>query len=135
MARSRPSVSAPVLVAFAALALALAALGIYGVLANLVARQTREIGVRLALGATGPSVLWLVIRRALILAAIGIAVGLGGAAALTRTMAGLLYEIQPHDAVAYGAASLGLTVLVLLASVAPAWRATLVDPIVALRAE
>jgi putative ABC transport system permease protein len=122
-------------VIFAAVALSLAALGIYGVLANVVIQQTKEIGVRLALGAAPTSVLWLVLRRALTLMAVGIALGLAGATALARVMSGLLYEVHPYDAVTFVAASVGMAVLVLLASLVPAWRATQVDPIVALRLE
>jgi putative ABC transport system permease protein len=120
---------------FAMVALLLAALGIYGVLANVVVQQTKEIGVRMALGAQSSSVLWLVLRRALILMTIGTVVGLAGAMALTRVMSGLLYEVQPYDAVTFVGASIGLAVLLLFASLVPAWRATRVDPIVALRTE
>ncbi len=127
--------STTLLVVFAVVALSLAALGIYGVLANVVAQQTKEIGVRLALGAASSSVLWLVLRRALTLTAIGVAIGLAAATALTRVMAGLLYEVQPHDAVTFIGALIGLALLVLAASLVPAWRAAQVDPIVALRVE
>jgi predicted permease len=127
--------STTLLVVFAAVALSLAALGIYGVLANVVTQQTKEIGVRLALGAGSSSVLWLVLRRALMLMGLGVAIGLGAATALTRVMAGLLYEVQPHDAVTFIGALIGLALLVLLASLIPAWRAAQVDPIVALRVE
>jgi putative ABC transport system permease protein len=127
--------STTLLTVFAMVALSLAALGIYGVLANVVGQQTREIDVRLALGAGSGSVLWLVLRRALTLTAIGVAIGLAGATALTRVMSGLLYEIKPHDAVTFVGALIGLTLLVLLASLVPAWRASQVDPIVALRVE
>jgi putative ABC transport system permease protein len=127
--------STTILAIFAAVALSLAALGIYGVLANVVAQQTKEIGLRLALGAAPRSLLWLVLRRALTLMAIGIGVGLAVAMVLTRTMAGLLYEVQPHDAIAFVGATVGLALLVLFASLVPAWRATRVDPIVALRTE
>ena len=127
--------SMALLTIFAVVAVALAALGIYGVLANVVAAQTKEIGLRLALGAATSSVRWLVLRRALALTAVGVTLGLAGAAALTQVMAGLLYEVQPHDAVTFVGASLGMALLVLLASLVPAWRATRVDPIVALRAE
>jgi putative ABC transport system permease protein len=127
--------STTLLAVFATVALLLAALGIYGVLANVVSQQTKEIGVRLALGAASSSVLWLVLRRALILTGIGMAIGLAAATALTRVMSGLLYEVQPHDAVTFVAALIGLALLVLLASLVPAWRAAQVDPIVALRVE
>jgi predicted permease len=125
--------STTVLAIFAAVALSLAALGIYGVLANVVARQRKEIGLRLALGAAPTAVLWLVLRRALTLTATGILIGLAGALALTRVMSGLLYEVQPHDAVTFVGASAGLAALVLLAGLVPAWRAARVDPIIALR--
>jgi putative ABC transport system permease protein len=127
--------STTLLTVFATVALLLAALGIYGVLANVVAQQTKEIGVRLALGAGSSSVLWLVLRRALTLSGIGVAIGLAGAVGLTRVMSGLLYEVQPHDAVTFVGALIGLALLVLLASLVPAWRASQVDPIVALRVE
>jgi predicted permease len=128
-------VSTTVLAVFAAVALCLAALGIYGVLANVVLQQTREIGLRLALGAAPSSVLWLVGRRALMMTAIGLAIGLSGAAAVSRVMSGLLYDVQPHDAIAFVGASAGLALLVLAASLVPAWRATRVDPILALRTD
>ena len=127
--------SAATLAFFAALALALAGLGVYGVLANVVLQQTREIGLRLALGASSSSVLWLVLGRALRLTALGIALGLAGAFAVTRLMAGLLYEVNPRDAVTFVAGAAALALLVLVAALAPAWRATRVDPIAALRME
>jgi predicted permease len=127
--------STTVLTTFAGVALLLAALGIYGVLANVVAQQTKEIGVRMALGAPASSVRWLVLRRALTLMAIGTAVGLAGAIGLTRLMSGLLYEVQVHDAITFIGASIGLAVPLLVASLLPAWRATRVDPMVALRTE
>ena len=125
--------STMILAIFAAVALLLAALGNYGVLANVVAQQRREIGVRLAFGASSSSVLWLVLRRALTMMAIGTVLGLAGALALTRVMSGLLYEVQARDAVTFAGATVGLALLLLFASLIPAWRATRVDPIVALR--
>ena len=127
--------STMVLAVFAAVALLLAALGSYGVLANVVAQQQREIGVRMAFGASSASILWLVLRRTLTMMAIGTVVGLGGAMALTQVMSGLLYEVQARDAVTFAGATVGLALLLLLASLVPAWRATQVDPIVALRAD
>jgi putative ABC transport system permease protein len=124
-----------VMAAFAGLALLLASLGIYGVLANAVAQQTQEIGVRVALGATSVNVMWMVLRRALVLMGVGLAVGVAGALALTRTMAGLLFEVRPTDAASFAGAIGALACVALLASLVPAWRATRVDPIVALRAE
>jgi ABC-type antimicrobial peptide transport system permease subunit len=110
-------------------------MGIYGVLANVVLEQTREIGLRLALGATSRDVLWLVFRRALVMAASGVAIGIAGALAITRVLSGLLYQIRPTDAVAFLGAALLLAALAAAASLIPAWRATRVDPLVALRAE
>jgi putative ABC transport system permease protein len=120
---------------FALVALGLAGIGIYGVLANAVSQQTHEIGVRMALGAPASSVIWGVLRRALTLMVAGVLIGLGGALALTRLMSGLLYEVRPTDAVTFAGASLLLAVLAVAASLIPAWRATRVDPLIALRAE
>ncbi len=127
--------SLTVMVLFAGLALTLAALGIYGVLANAVAQQTQEIGVRVALGATRSDVMWMVLRRALTLMGIGLVIGTTAALAATRTMAGLLFEVQPTDATSFLGAAVGLAAVALVASLAPAWSATRVDPLVALRAE
>jgi len=120
---------------FAMVALALAAIGIYGVLANAVTQQTHEIGVRMALGARGSSVMWSVLRRALVLMAIGVVIGTLGALALTRVMAGLLYEVHPTDAATFAGSALLLALLAVAAGLVPAWRATRVDPVVALRAD
>jgi predicted permease len=125
--------SMSVIAAFAMVALGLAAMGIYGVLANVVLEQTREIGLRLALGATSRDVLWMVFRRALLMAAAGVAIGTAGALAITQVMAGLLYQVMPTDAVTFLGAALLLGGLAAAASLIPAWRATRVDPIVALR--
>jgi predicted permease len=124
-----------IMTAFAALGLMLAALGVYGVLANAVAQQTREIGVRVALGATRPILMWMVLRRAVTLAVAGVVIGTAGALAATRTMESLLFEVRPTDALTFVGATASLGALALLASLAPAWRAMKVDPIVALRAE
>jgi len=120
---------------FALVALGLAAIGIYGVLANAVTQQTHEIGVRMALGATASTVIWAVLRRALLLMAFGVAVGLSAALALARVMTGLLYEVKPTDAFSFAGAAVALAVLAVAASLVPAWRATQVDPLVALRNE
>ena len=124
-----------VMTAFASVALLLAALGIYGVLANAVAQQTQEIGVRVALGATAFNVMWMVLRRALTLMAIGVAIGIGGAFGLARTLAGLLFDTAPTDAASFAGAIAALALIALIASLAPAWRATRVDPIVALQSD
>jgi putative ABC transport system permease protein len=120
---------------FAIVALGLAAIGIYGVLANAVTQQTHEIGVRMALGARASAVMWSVLRRALLLMLAGVAIGTAGALALTRVMAGLLYEVRPTDAATFAGSALMLAILAVAAGLIPAWRATRVDPLVALRAE
>jgi putative ABC transport system permease protein len=120
---------------FAIVALALAAIGVYGVLANAVAQQTHEIGVRMALGAQAATVMWSVLRRALLLMSIGAVIGTAGALALTRLMASLLYGVRPTDAATYASSTVLLAILAVGASLVPAWRATRVDPLVALRAD
>jgi putative ABC transport system permease protein len=125
--------SMTVVTVFAFVALGLAAIGIYGVLANLVSQQTHEIGVRMALGARASQVVWAVMRRALLLSATGIALGLVGSVMLSRVMGGLLYEIRPTDGLTFAGAALLLAALALVAGMVPAWRATRVDPLVALR--
>jgi ABC-type antimicrobial peptide transport system permease subunit len=127
--------SMTVVTLFAAIALALAAIGIYGVLANLVSQQTREIAIRMALGASASGVIWMVFRRALVLMAAGIAFGIVGALGITRVMAGLLYEVRPTDAIAFFGAAVMLTLFAVLASLAPTWRALRVDPVAALKTE
>ncbi|MFB3905884.1 MAG: ADOP family duplicated permease [Acidobacteriota bacterium] len=127
--------SMTVVTVFAAVALALAAIGIYGVLASLVSQQTRDIAIRMALGASASGVIWMVFRRALVLMAAGISFGVAGALGMTRLMAGLLYGVRPTDAMAFFGAAVVLALLALLAGVAPAWRATHVDPVAALKTE
>lgn len=127
--------STVLLAAFAAGALLLAAIGLYGMLAFGVTRRTREIGVRLALGATRREVLALVVRQGMALTLAGLGLGIAGALAATRLMRGLLYEIQPVDPVTFVAVPGILTVVALLACYLPARRAASVEPMAALRAE
>jgi putative ABC transport system permease protein len=117
---------------FAALALLLATLGIYGVLAYFVVQHTQEIGVRLALGAQRGDILWLVLKKGMMLSSLGVAMGLGVALALTRLMVSLLYGISTADPLTYGTIALLLTLVAFFACYLPARRATKVDPMVAL---
>jgi putative ABC transport system permease protein len=120
---------------FAALALALTAIGVYGLLAFSVARRTNEIGARMALGATRFQVLRLVLRQGLGLVATGLALGLAGSFALTRSLATLLFGVKPTDPLSFALVAVVLMAVGLLASYIPARRATRVDPVIALRAE
>ncbi|HEX9580282.1 MAG TPA: FtsX-like permease family protein, partial [Gemmatimonadales bacterium] len=120
---------------FAAVALTLAAVGLYGVLSYTVGLRTREIGVRIALGALPWSVMRMVVRRGLLLVACGLAIGIGGAVAATRVLSGLLYDVSPTDPLAFATVAAVLALAGLVASYVPARRAARVDPMVALRQE
>jgi putative ABC transport system permease protein len=132
---SAPRFTGMLLAAFAALALVLSAIGIYGVLSYLVSRRTREIGIRVAVGAGRAQVLRLVLGSGLTLAFAGVAIGLGVAAAASRVMASLLHGVSPGDPATFLAVGILLPLVALVASAVPAWRATRVDPIVALKTE
>jgi putative ABC transport system permease protein len=121
--------------AFGSFALFLAAVGIYGVLAYSVNRRTREIGVRMALGAQRERVLQMILRDGIRAVVPGILGGVVGALLLSRLMAGLLYGIEPTDPVTFAAVIVVLSLVTLAASLVPARRATKVDPMVAIRAE
>ena len=120
---------------FAAIALTLAAVGIYGVLSYLVARRTHEIGIRLAVGADRSQVLAMVLKQGLTLAGAGIAVGMIAAFLLTRLMQSLLYQVGPSDPITFSVVTAALILVSLLASALPAYRATRVSPLIALRTE
>jgi len=122
-----------VVAVFAVLALLLAAVGIYGVISYSVAQRTREFGVRVALGAQVGDIVGLVLRHGVLLAAQGVVLGILGGALLTRYLTGLLYDTQPRDPVVFSSVALGLGLVALVAVSVPAWRATAVDPLVAMR--
>ena len=134
-AASMYSFSSVTLGFFAVIALLLASLGIYGVMAFAVAQRTQEIGIRMALGATAPEVMKLILKHGLKLALLGIGIGLVGAWALTRFMKALLVDVQPTDLLTFAVVSGCLFIAALLACYLPARRATKVDPLVALRYE
>jgi putative ABC transport system permease protein len=121
--------------AFAALALVLASIGLYGVLSYAVTQRTREIGLRIALGASGSGVMAMVVRRGLTLTGIGIAMGLAGSWAATRSLKNLLYGVTATDPVTFAEVAILLTLIALAACWTPAWRASRVDPIKVLREE
>jgi predicted lysophospholipase L1 biosynthesis ABC-type transport system permease subunit len=130
-----PRLNSVLLWVFAAMALVLSAVGIYGVTAYAVTRRTRELAIRIAIGAPAASVFRLVTRHCVTVALVGILAGLMTALALARSLSGLLYGVAPTDAETLAISAAVVLVVMLLASVRPAWRATRVDPMVALRAE
>jgi putative ABC transport system permease protein len=123
------------LVIFAALALLLAAVGIYGVLAYSIQQRTKEIGIRMALGASPQQVRRTIAGQGMALALVGLAIGVGGGLGLTRLLEGLLFGVKPWDPLAFAGAVVALALVALLASMLPAFRASRVDPMVALRYE
>ncbi len=132
---SQPRFYMTLLTVFAALALVLCAIGIYGVIAYLVSQRAREIGIRIALGATSNNVVAMIVREGTVMVGIGLACGVGGALALTRLMSALLFDTQPSDPTTYVVVIMTLALVALVASSVPALRAARVDPALAMRAE
>jgi predicted permease len=132
---AQPRLYALLLALFALVAITLAAVGLYGVLAQTVAQRERELGVRMALGATARDVVGMVVKQATRLAAVGVVVGLAGGLAATRILATLLFGVKPFDPGTFVTVGVGLFVIALAASLVPARRATQVDPMEALRTE
>jgi putative ABC transport system permease protein len=130
-----PKFRAWLLSLFAGVALCLAMAGVYGVMAYVVGQRAKEIGVRMALGATGRGVMWLMLARGLKLTAIGLVAGLLGAVASTRLLAGMLFQVRPDDALTYAGVVAALGLLSLLATYVPARRAMRIDPVSLLRQE
>ena len=123
------------LLAFAGAGLLLAVVGVYGVMAQLARRRTREMGIRIALGAQGAAVRWLVVRRGLTLVTLGLALGVGAALATTGTMRALLYEVTPVDPVTFAVVAVLLLLTAITATWIPAVRASRADPAATLREE
>ncbi|HMZ20580.1 MAG TPA: FtsX-like permease family protein, partial [Blastocatellia bacterium] len=119
----------------AGIALTLALIGVYSVMSYLVVQNTREIGIRIALGAQVRDVLRLVVGQGMLLTAAGVGIGIGLSFGLTRLMEGLLFGVTATDTMVFASAPVILIIVALLACLIPAWRATKVDPILALRHE
>ena len=132
---ARPRFYAVLLGIFGVVAVLLATIGVYGITTYSVAQRTREIGIRIALGAERRAVLGLALRRTVVLSTIGIALGLIGAAALTRYLEGMLFGLTPLDPIAFAAVPIAFEFTAILASYLPARRAVKVDPMIALRQE
>ena len=132
---AEPRLNIAVVASFAGVALALACVGIYGVVAYFVAQRIQEIGVRMALGSTGGQIVWLFVRRAMVPAVAGLLGGIVFALAASRLLRSQLYGVKPNDPLLYVASALALLIPVLLATLVPALRAAKIDPIKALRTE
>jgi len=134
-ALARPRFMGGLMSGFAATTFAIALVGIYGIVSCSVASRTREIGVRVALGASRSRVLGLVARHLIVTLGVGVPAGLAGAWMLARWMAVLLYDVQPWEPLTYATVAIGLTVAAGVATAAPVRRALRIDPVVALRAD
>ncbi|HEV2687873.1 MAG TPA: ABC transporter permease, partial [Bryobacteraceae bacterium] len=130
-----PLLMASVVSAISLLALIMAVIGVYGILAYAAAQRVPEISIRLALGASPPQLLWMLVRQGMLRAMAGIAVGLAGAWMLTRFLASMLFGVEPHDAATFAATGIVLLIASLAAVSLPAWRALRIDPVPALRAD
>jgi putative ABC transport system permease protein len=135
LVNQQPRFELLLLAAFAAIALLLAAVGIYGVMSYSVSRRTHEIGIRMSLGASRANVVGLVVTQGMKLALAGAAAGVLGALLLSRLMTKLLYGVRPTDPLTFVTVSLGLVAIAFAASYIPARRATRIDPVTALRYE
>jgi ABC-type antimicrobial peptide transport system permease subunit len=134
-ARARERFYAVVLGLFAAVAALLAAIGVYGVLSYAVVQRTQEIGVRMALGARRQQVLGLIMKRGMLLAVVGVTLGVAASVASARYLESMLFGVRPLDAWTFATVALGFTLLAAVACYLPARRATKVEPVVALRCE
>jgi ABC-type antimicrobial peptide transport system permease subunit len=132
---TRTSFALVMLVIAASMALMLGLVGIYGVVAYAATRRTREVGIRLTLGAQQRDVRGMFLRHGFVLTCIGIAIGLGAAAGVTRVMTSLLFDVSPVDPLTYAVVALVLMMATLLASYVPARRISRIDPAVAMRIE
>jgi len=131
----RPRFYMTLLGMFSMIALVLAAIGIFGLVSFAVSQRTQEFGVRIALGASPRELLVSIVRGALVLVALGLVIGFSGAVVLTRVLSGLLYGVTPGDPATLAVVAGTLAATAVAASIVPAWRASTVNPIVALRAD
>src|SRR6185295_5414396 len=132
---AQPRLNAILLAGFASVAMLIAAIGIYGVLAYSVNQRTREIGLRMALGAPRADVLRLIVREGMTVGGLGIAVGLIGALAFSRVLSSLVFDVAVRDPLTYGAVAVALALVALAACILPARKASRVDPMIALRCD
>jgi ABC-type antimicrobial peptide transport system permease subunit len=132
---AQPRFATVLMATFAALAVVLAVIGVFGVMAYIVGQRTREIGVRVALGASRGRVVRETLNRAVAPLVVGSALGVVATLALTRFMTRILYEVKPNDPVVLGGVTIGLVLVALAAAYVPARRASAVDPLIALRSD